>query len=171
MSYAEFKEKHLDMARSASIDNRVLYYILTGKFIEIEQIKNQNTIRQTLKWLEPYQTAYKYFNEALDLYDNGKIERKLLDDLRFSLEQFLKEFFENEKPLEKQGEEIKNYFKNENVNAHIGGIFKSVFERYYLYQNDSVKHNEKFTELEVEFIIELTTSMMKLLLKNKNNNG
>ncbi|MEZ5082447.1 MAG: hypothetical protein R2750_03205 [Bacteroidales bacterium] len=169
--YSEFKEKHLNLARSSRIDNRVLFYILTGTFIEKEKIKNLTAIQQTLEWLEPYKIAYKYFNEAVDLYDNGKLERKLLDDLRFSLEQFLKEFFKNEKPLEKQGEEIKNYFKNAKVNTHIGGIYKSVFERYYLYQNDSVKHNENFTELEVEFIIELTTSLMKLLLKNKHKNS
>lgn len=169
--YSTFKEKYLNMALSSRIDIRILYYILTGIFIEENKIENKEQIKWTLNWLEPYSSAHKSYIKALELFDNSQFERVLLEELRFTLEQFLKQYLSNEKPLEKQGKEIKERFKEENVNSHVSGFYEDVFKRFYLYQNDCVKHNEKYTQLEMEFMIELTTALMKLLLKIKHNNG
>lgn len=166
MSYSTFKEKHLNIARSSMIDHRILYYILTGIFYD-NRIQNQEQVKKTLTWLEPYPSAHKSYLKAIQLFDDNKFERYLLDELRFTLEQFLKQYFNNEKPLEKQGAEIKECFKKENVSSHISAIYSDLLERYYLYQNDSVKHNAKYTDLEMEFMIEITTALIKLLLKIK----
>lgn len=165
MSYSIYTEQHLHMARASKVDNRILYYILTGKFIEESKIQNQEQIKWTLSWLEPYPNAHKSYINALNLFDDKRFERVLLEELRFALEQFLKQYLSNEKPLEKQGKEIKERFKEQNVNSHVSGFYEDVFKRFYLYQNDSVKHNEKYTKLEMEFMIEVTTALMKLLLK------
>jgi hypothetical protein len=40
-----------------------------------------------------------------------------------------------------------------------------VFGEYRLYQNDAVKHGEAFSEKEIEFMIYLTGTFMRLLLQ------
>ncbi len=39
-----------------------------------------------------------------------------------------------------------------------------LFGPYSIYQNEAVKHNEEFGEVELEFIIYLTGTFMRLLL-------
>jgi len=167
MSYSDFVENHIDLPRNLYMDKNIFYYILTGNFIDKENIKEQPKIKETLLWLKPFPIAFKSFNEALNQYQNNDYSRTLLDNLRFSLEQFLKIFFANNAPIEKQTVGVKTYLKQQNISNEIISIYIDVFQRFYQYQNEKVKHNEKYSDVEIEFIIELTTSLMRLLLKNK----
>jgi len=167
MSYTEFSDKYPNSSRDLKIENEILFYILTGVKIEKEIIINEPIFKNTLKWLEPYNTSYQKFREVLIRFDNKQLDRNLLDDLRFSFEQFLRDFFQNMLPIEKQGKVVKKYLSENGISSEISNMYNDVFSRFYQYQNENVKHNEKFSPIEINFFIEITRSLMQLLLETK----
>lgn len=167
MSFKEFEDKYLSVAMGARMDKRIMYYILTGIHAVSTSIKKREEIKDTIAWLEEFPIAHDKFVSALDKYDKNELDRHLLDDLRFALEQFLKKFFGNDKPVEKQKVDLKNHFKELNVSTDIISMYEVVYSKFCNYQNNSVKHNENYTELEMEFVIEVSSSLMKLLLRTK----
>lgn len=47
-------------------------------------------------------------------------------------------------------------------------MFVQIIKYYTEFQNNHVKHNDKVNENEIEYIIELTSVVMKFLVKIKN---
>src|SRR6266536_3391572 len=72
-------------------------------------------VEQTLNGLDAYPDALKLYEQALSDFNNGKNERHVLDDLRLSVETFLKKFLHNEKSLENQIALLGHYQKQKGI--------------------------------------------------------
>ena len=125
--------------------------------LSVEQVKNL---------LKNYSGSYKLYVSAINKYEKREFPRNVLDDLRLSLEILLKELFNNKKSLENQLSEIGNYQKSRGATNEITNLFQKLIEYYAKYQNNNVKHNDNVKENEIAFIIELTNTFLKYLLKN-----
>jgi len=128
---------------------------------------DQEVINSNLAWLEKYPQVLEKFSNSLELFlrkDKSKF-RNLLDDLRFSLELLLKEILNNKKSLENQESFLITWLSSKNQSSQIINMYKQlIFGPYCIFQNDSVKHGEKFKENEIEFMIYLTAVFMRFLL-------
>jgi len=77
----------------------------------------------------------------------------------------LKKILRNKARLEKQTEPLGKYLKNKGTSKKIKNMFTMLLSHYAKYQNEYVKYNDKINkESEVEFIIYLTGTFMRLLL-------
>ena len=120
-----------------------------------------------LEGIERYPKADKPFSQALTKFLRGDKAhyRNILDDLRFSLEQLLKSLLENEKPLEKQKNILGDWLKGKGIHVHIRSLYAHLVNCFSDYQNDAVKHKEDYSDMEIEFMIYLTGTLMRLLLE------
>jgi ubiquinone biosynthesis protein UbiJ len=91
--------------------------------------------------------------------------RNILDDLRFSLEQLLKSLLRNDKSLENQKDILGAWLKGKGVHVQIRSLYAHLANCFSQYQNNAVKHAEDYSETEVEFMIYLTGTLMRLLLE------
>lgn len=121
-------------------------------------------VNDVLVWLEHYDMSRKKFISALQKYQNKDDVRHILDDLRFSLEKFIQEIVNNGKSLENNKSEVGKILKDKNINVEIANMYMKLFDYYTIYQNNNVKHNENCAYEEIEFMIYLTGSFMRLLL-------
>ncbi len=122
-------------------------------------------VEETRHWLESYPESLELFNEARLKYDHGNFERNMVDDLRLSLELLLRGLLNNKKRLEKQLEEVGPYLKSHNASPQVRNLFHKVLSWYTDFQNDYVKHDNKLKGEEVELIFEITSSLMKHLIR------
>lgn len=125
---------------------------------------DETLVNDVLVWLERYDISRKKFISALQKYQNKDDIRHILDDLRFSLEKFIQEIVSNGKSLENNKSEIGKILKDKNINVEIANMYMKLFDYYTIYQNNNVKHNENCAYEEIEFMIYLTGSFMRLLL-------
>lgn len=112
-----------------------------------------------------YPKAKKKFNEAIEKYKKGIYKRNILDDMRLSLELFLKEFLNNEKSLENQISEIGKFIKEHNSSCEFTNMFQKLLEYYSRYQNDHVKHDDNIKSSDIDFIINLTALFIRYFIK------
>jgi hypothetical protein len=129
-------------------------------------------INDNLLWLKNYPMAAKSFNNALLSYqsrDENKY-RNLLDDLRHAIEQLLKATLGKSKSLENQKNELLLWLKNHGVNQQIINMYHHLlFSNFSLYQNEAVKHGDKWSKMDLEFMIYLTGTFMRLILQIQEN--
>jgi hypothetical protein len=132
------------------------------------KILDDALIADNLEWLGEHPSALKSFREALSIFlskDASKY-RNLLDNLRFAVEQLLKGVLGNQKSLENQKDVLLPWLKSKGFHAHITGMYHDLlFKHFAIYQNDAVKHNEKYSPHEVEFMIYLTGTFLRLLIE------
>lgn len=132
------------------------------------KLLDEGAVNDVLGWLENYPNVAKHFQQALQIYsekDTGKY-RNLLDNLRFAIEQLLKEVLGNKKSLENQEQALLTWLSKKRVHQQIINSYQQLlFGAYKMYQNDAVKHNEAFAENEIEFIIYMTGTFMRLVLQ------
>jgi hypothetical protein len=125
-------------------------------------------IQENLVWLEDHPSTLKAFEQALGIYlskDASKY-RNLLDNLRFAVEQLLRDILGNQKSLENQKDTLLPWMKGKGLHAHVTGMYHDLlFKHFALYQNDAVKHGEKYSPQEIEFMIYLTGTFMRLLIQ------
>lgn len=129
---------------------------------------DHQVVDQTLEWLSPHPKVLEPFREALKLHmdgDKGK-QRNLLDNLRYSIEQLLKEILNNSKSLENQQKDLTAWFKDKPVHRQVINLYNQLlFGQFRQYQNDAVKHAGEYQEQDVEFMIYLAGTFMRLLLQ------
>jgi hypothetical protein len=120
-----------------------------------------------LEGIERYPKADKPFSQALSKFLRGDRThyRNILDDLRFSLEQLLKSLLSNDKSLENQKDILGAWLKDKGVHAQIRSLYVHLAKCFSQYQNNAVKHDENYSGMEVEFMIYLTGTLMRLLLE------
>lgn len=128
---------------------------------------NETLIEETIHWLADYKDSLKLYKEALQKFQNKIFERNLLDDLRLSLELLLKSVLENDKSLENQLGEIGAFIQKTKGSKELTNMFVKLIDYFSKYQNSYVKHNDAVIESEIEFIYEMTSSFMKLLIRMK----
>jgi hypothetical protein len=131
------------------------------------KLLDESLVEEVLEWLEGYSSVGKHFYEALKIYSTKDVTkyRNLLDNLRFSLEQMLRIVLGNQKSLENQKVESLQWLASHNVHSHITNMYNDVIGRFASYQNDAVKHNERYAPVEVEFMIYLTGTFLRLLVQ------
>jgi hypothetical protein len=128
---------------------------------------NQGLVDETRHWLGQFPESLSLYNEALAKYSHGAFSRNVLDDTRLALEKLLHALFENHKSLENQKPFVGGYINDTGGSAQLSNMFVSLLSYYCQYQNDYVKHDDAVKEEEIEFIIEITSSFMKHLIKIK----
>lgn len=126
---------------------------------------NETLIEETKHWLDSFPDSLKLYSEAFEKFNNKLYERNLLDDLRLSLELLLKKILNNEKSLENQIPEIGAFMQSRNGSKELTNMFMKLIDYFSKYQNTYVKHNDAVIENEIEFIFEMTSSFMKLLIR------
>jgi len=122
-------------------------------------------ITETKHLLDDYPQVKKHYESALIKYQTQIFEQNLVDDMRFSFEQLLKEILSNDRPLEKQQDDLCKYLQANGISDSLISMYNKLREYYCNYQNIHAKHNDQIKKQELEFIIELTSIMMKLILR------
>lgn len=122
-------------------------------------------VEETKHWLQGFPDSLNLYTEAKLKYDHGSFQRNVLDDLRLSLEILLKNILGNAKTLENQLPEIGGFLKARGASPQIANMFHKLLEYYTKYQNDYVKHDDAIKEEEVEFVFEMTSSLMKHFIR------
>ncbi len=134
---------------------------------------DDRVINDTVDWLASYPGAAKQFSHALETFLAGQKSdyRVVLDDLRHCLEQFLRTFLKNRSRLEKQGKPLQTWLETLGVEAYVVEMYKSFLFRFCDYQNANVKHGDRHTGAEVEFMIYLTGTLIHFLLQVERRRG
>lgn len=121
-------------------------------------------VSQPLEWLKDYPKTYKTYCIALKQYSEGIYIRDIADNLRKSLEDFLRDFLKNEKDLNGNKKEAEEYLKRFNANPQLINIFGSLLTHYYLLNNDTAKHNDKVDKTYLEFLLYQTGIFIRTLI-------
>lgn len=132
---------------------------------------NAILIEETKHWLDEYPDSLSLYSQALEKYEHGAYQRNLLDDLRLSLEKLLKSILNNGKSLENQISPVGAHIKSNGGSAELSNMFMKLLDYYAKYNNSYVKHDDAVIEEEIEFILEITSSFMKHLVRLVANNG
>jgi hypothetical protein len=130
---------------------------------------NETLVQETRHWLEGYPEALSLYSQALEKYEHGAFHRNLLDDLRLSLEKLLRVLFSNTKSLENQIQNVGQHIKDKGGSTELANMFVKLLDYYAKYNNSYVKHDDAVIEEEIEFILEITSSFMKHLVRLSSN--
>lgn len=127
---------------------------------------DESLVADTLKGLEAFPEAYKLYNQALAGLNSGKEPRHILDDLRLSIEYFLRLLLNNSKTLENQISPLAKYQEEKGISPEISSLFQKLLDIFSKYQNNYVKHHDKTKASELEFLLNLTNSFYRFLLSH-----
>ena len=130
-----------------------------------EKISETELIQKTKHWLSNHPDALKQYESALAKYEGGIFERNTLDDMRLAFELLVKDLLGNGKSLENQISEIGAKLKSTGASVELRNMVQQVIKYYTDFQNNHVKHNDAVNDKEIEYIIELTSVVMKFLIK------
>lgn len=126
---------------------------------------NLALIEETKHWLAGYPQSLSLYETALQKYALENYERNLLDDLRLALELLLKGIFDNDKSLENQLSNIGQFIKGKGGSSEFSNMFAKLLDYYSKYQNNYIKHDDAVIAEEIEFVMEITSSFMKHLVR------
>lgn len=130
-----------------------------------EQLYNTELIVETKHWLQTYPKSLSQYTDALNKYKHGIFERNTLDDIRLAFELLVKDLLGNEKSLENQIPELCKMLKTAGTSVELRNMVQQVIKYYADFQNNHVKHNDTVNKDEIEYVIELTSVIMKFLIK------
>ena len=130
-----------------------------------EKIGETELVQKTKHWLFNHPLALKQYESALAKYEGGIFERNTLDDMRLSFELLVKDLLGNNKSLENQIADIGLMLKNSGASAELRNMVPQIVKYYTDFQNNHVKHTDAVNCNELEYIIELTSVIMKFLVK------
>ena len=117
-----------------------------------------------LNWLNDFTEVKSIFSKALKTKRIDTNYRNIIDDLRLSLELFLKKILNNNKSLEKQKSDIGIYFKNNNVSIEISNMYIVLMDYYAKYNDNHAKHDNSVVEIEIDHLIYLTASFIRFII-------
>jgi len=126
---------------------------------------DKSLLDATNTWLTDYPDSKKIFEQAMVKLENRIFERNLLDDLRLSLELLIKAVLGNNKSIENQLADLGRFFRKKSISKELNNMIVKLINYFAKYQNTYVKHNDNVNDKEIEFIFELTSSLMKLLIR------
>lgn len=128
-------------------------------------LSKSELVQKTKHWLSTYPTSLKQYESALSKFEGGIFERNTLDDMRLSFELLVKSLLRNGRSLENQIQEIGSMLKSAGTSVELRNMVQHVIKYYTDFQNNHVKHNDTVNKNEIEYIIELTSVVMKFLIK------
>lgn len=135
-----------------------------------ERITETELVQKTRHWLSAHPAALKQYENALSKYEGGIFERNTLDDMRLAFELLIKDLLGNNKSLENQIADIGDMLKKSGASAEIRNMVTQIIKYYTDFQNNHVKHNDAVNGDELEYVIELTSVIMKFLIKANGGN-
>lgn len=121
-------------------------------------------ISEPLEWLSDYPVSRKTFIDALRQYSEGVYIRDSADNLRKSLEDFLREFLNNDKDLNANKKEVEKYLKEQSANSELIKMLVSLISHYYLLNNDTAKHKDNIDKKYLEFLLYQTGLFIRMLI-------
>ena len=130
-----------------------------------EKISKTELVQKTKHWLGDFPAALKQYESALAKFEGGIFERNTLDDLRLSFELLVKELLGNNKSLENQVPGICGILGKSGTSDELKNMVQKIIDYYTKFQNNHVKHNDAVNNNEIEYVIELTSVIMKFLIK------
>lgn len=130
-----------------------------------EKIFDKALVIEVLNWLSTYNKAKEQYQNALDYMLKGQYDRQAADCLRLALELFMKQFLNNDKPLEKQVSCLGTYLKGKNMSVEIANMYVTLIDYYTKYNNNHSKHDSSVDENEMDFLLYLTGSFIRLLVR------
>lgn len=138
-----------------------------------DRITETELVQKTKHWLSDFPDALRQYESALDKYEKGIFERNTLDDMRLSFELLVKSILNNNRSLENQIGDIGALLKNKGASVELRNMVPQTIKYYTDFQNSHVKHNDSVNSQEIEYVIELTSVLMKFLIKvnGGTNNG
>lgn len=160
----ELCELDLFAKNSAVADLKIKLYNRYGS-LATERISETELIQKTKHWLADYPTALKQYENALSKFEGGIFERNTLDDLRLSFELLVKDLLGNNKSLENQIGGICEILDKAGTSIELKNMVQKIIDYYTKFQNSHVKHNDAVNSNEIEYVIELTSVIMKFLIK------
>jgi hypothetical protein len=131
------------------------------------KVLDEIVVNDTLEWLSNHPTAAKHFENALEIClkkDTARY-RNLLDELRSALEKLVRNILDNKKSLENQKEGLLQWLDKKGIHVQVRNLFANLLGYFTKYQNDAVKHGEDWAVPEIEYMIYLTGTFMRLLLQ------
>lgn len=146
-----------------------LLHKLVSQYPEYSNIEENihESVPETKDWLDEYPIAQTHYKSALEKRNNNLFPRNSLDDMRCSLEELLKQILGNKKSLENQESELGKFLDKKGISNEIKNLYINIMMKFFKnYQNNNVKHETKFKDIEVDFIIEQTAILMRLLIKS-----
>lgn len=130
-----------------------------------ERISETELVQKTKHWLSGHDAALKQYDSALAKYEGGIFERNTLDDMRLAFELLVKDLLGNNKSLENQISALGAKLKSRGASEEFRNMVVKIIEYYTKFQNNHVKHNDAVNNDEIEYVIELTSVIMKYLIK------
>ena len=88
-----------------------------------------------------------------------------MDELRLGLEELLRAVLQNRKSLEKQKSYLNAWLKDKKAHKQLANLFGQLLVAYTSFQNEAVKHGDESKEQDAEFMIYLTATFMRFLLR------
>lgn len=116
-------------------------------------------------WLDDYPKSKERYKSSISKIINNEDKRDIIDNLRLSLELFLKDIFNNKKSLENQ--DLGKFLKEKNISVSIRNLITTCITYYCNYNNDHAKHNNNVNEPEVEFLLYITGVLIRTIITLK----
>lgn len=138
--------------------------------LSTEKISETELIQTTKHWLSDHPNALKLYESSLAKYESGIFERNTLDDIRLSFELLVKDLLGNEKSLENQIGGICGILDKCGTSVELKNMVQKIIDYYTKFQNNHVKHDDAVNVNEIEYVIELTSVIMKFLIKANGGN-
>ena len=126
-------------------------------------------VSQPLSWLSQYPKAHTAYVKALKEYSEASPDNAsdIADKFRKTLETFLREFFGNNAPLEKNKVEYGRYLKSRGVPAEITGNMETLLQAYANFMNGYAKHQDATSLNVLEYLMYQTGNIIRLLITLK----
>lgn len=136
-----------------------------GSKYQTIEMADPDVVKETQHWLDSYPNALETYNDGIMKFESQIFERNCVDDIRLAYEMLLKELLDNDKSLEKQKSIIGTRLKEKNISPQLRNMHVKLLDYYTKYQNTYIKHDDQVNKNEIEYVIELTSLMMKFSIK------
>lgn len=168
------QELLLDILNRSFVASKLQYAVLkdgSQYFVFPKGAKEMDDalVSQPLEWLMEYPKSYSAFVKALKEYAEATPDNAsdIADKFRKTLESFLREFFDNNAPLEKNKVEYGRYLKGRGVPAEITGNMETLLQAYANFMNGYAKHQDATSLNVLEYLMYQTGNVIRLLITLK----
>lgn len=142
-----------------------LQKLLRGHFQGgVLKVETKSLIDSAKRDVSPYQDTLNLYTTAINDLQTGQNYRHALDDLRLSVELFLREVLSNKKSLENQQNDLKEYLGRHGKSTETIALVTNDMQAIIRYFNEHVKHNDAIVANEIDSIVYATSNLMHILL-------
>lgn len=173
--HSEWRCEHFyNMIQNMLVQSHIPYEIIVdddGAFIFPKGVEEMDLalVSQPLSWLSAYPKSHTAYVKALREYSEATPDNAsdIADKFRKTLETFLREFFNNNAPLEKNKVEYGRYLKNQGVPSEITGNMETLLQAYANFMNGYAKHQDATSMNVLEYLMYQTGNIIRLLITLK----